>query len=102
MTPDFAEWLLQTPEAEGIGPVFRCDLLDLRTNQPLSSHWVGQIVGKIGRKAGVVVNKADRRFAGAHDLRRSFGSRWCKQVMAAVLQRLMRHANIQTTMKFYV
>ncbi|MFL5242374.1 MAG: tyrosine-type recombinase/integrase [Gemmataceae bacterium] len=38
---------------------------------------------------------------GLHDLRRSFASRYASQVPAPVLQRLMRHANITTTMKFY-
>ena len=50
----------------------------------------------------MVVNKADEKFASAHDLRRSFGTRWAKKVMPAVLQCLMRHANIATTMKYYV
>ena len=43
-----------------------------------------------------------KKFATAHDLRRSFGTRWAKRVMPAVLQRLMRHAEIATTMKYYV
>ncbi len=29
-------------------------------------------------------------------------AKWAKKVMPAVLQRLMRHANIATTMKYYV
>jgi len=60
------------------------------------------IISAIGRNAGVVVNKADGKFASAHDLRRSFATRWSKRVMPAVLQRLMRHAEIATTMKYYV
>ena len=35
-------------------------------------------------------------------LRRSFGTRWAKRVMPAVLKRLMRHADISTTMGYYV
>jgi hypothetical protein len=30
------------------------------------------------------------------------GDRWAKRVTSAVLQHLMRHASIQTTMKYYV
>jgi len=63
---------------------------------------VGEIVVKIGKKAGVVVNKADGKFASAHDLRRAFGTRWAKRVMPAVLRRLMRHSSIATTMGYYV
>ena len=68
----------------------------------LEPHRVGEIIVKIGKKAGVVVNKADRKFASAHDLRRAFGTRWAKRVMPAVLKRLIRRASIQTTMGFYV
>jgi integrase len=34
-------------------------------------------------------------------LRRGFGCRYAGKVPAQVLQRLMRHANITTTMQFY-
>jgi len=100
MTPDFAEWLLQTPEAGRVGSVFR--LNGLRTGQPVAPTWVGRIVSRIGRKAGVVVNRADGKFASAHDLRRAFGTRWAPRVKPATLQLLMRHADISTTLKYYV
>jgi integrase len=100
MTPDFAQFLAETPEADRTGPVFR--LIDQRFSRQLEPHRVGEIVGKIGKKAGVVVNKAEGKFASAHDLRRSFGTRWAKRVMPAVLRRLMRHSSIQTTMAYYV
>jgi integrase len=100
MTPDFAHLLTATPEAERVGPVF--NLMDQRHGRRLEPHRVGEIVVKIGKKAGVVVNKAEAKFASAHDLRRSFGSRWAKRVMPAVLKRLMRHSAIQTTMGYYV
>jgi len=59
-------------------------------------------VSRMGERAGVVVNKAAGKFASAHDLRRAFGTRWAQRVRPAVLQRLMRHASIQTTMDYYV
>ena len=40
-------------------------------------------------------------FCTLHDLRRSYGSRWTLKVPAQVLQKMMRHANIATTMDFY-
>jgi integrase len=42
------------------------------------------------------------KYASAHDLRRSFGSRWAPRVMPIVLQQLMRHESIETTQKHYV
>jgi len=114
MTPDFVEFLLQTPEAQRRGRVFR--LNQDGGTVPLDTHHVGQVVTKIGRKSGVVVATVEKRkqvdgklvaatvkkCASIHDLRRTFGSRWARKVMPAVLQRLMRHANVQTTMQYYV
>ena len=114
MTEDFYRLLMETPEAERVGKVFK--LTGLKTRTPITPKRVCRIVAKIGKTAGVVVATKERRkrvdgklvattvkkFATAHDLRRSFGTRWAKRVMPAVLQRLMRHAEIATTMKYYV
>jgi integrase len=93
MTPDFTEWLLQTPEDARSGPVF-----PIRVGRDAA----GRIVSRIGKRARVVVDKAAGKFATAHDLRRSFGTRWSQHVMPATLQKMMRHASIKTTMAFYV
>ena len=50
----------------------------------------------------MVVNKAEGKFASAHDLRRSFGTRWSSRVKPVTLQLLMRHKSIETTLKYYV
>ncbi|MCC6124719.1 MAG: site-specific integrase [Pirellulales bacterium] len=94
LTPEFAEWLQATfPEAEWEGKVFGINLTMER---------VSEAICKIGKLAGAVTNKAEGKFASAHDFRRAFGTRWAKRITTPVLQRLMRHANIQTTMSFYV
>ncbi len=101
MTPDFAQWLLDaTPEAERAGRVFK--LTNRATAKPFTITEVCRIVSAIGEKARVVVDKASGKYASAHDLRRSFGTRWAKKEMPAVLRRLMRHADIATTMGYYV
>jgi integrase len=100
MTPDFAEFILRTPEEDRRGPVFRPIARD--KSEPMNAGNVGAVVAAIGRAAKVVTNKAEGRYATAHDLRRSFGTRWAKRVMPAVLRRLMRHSAIQTTMAYYV
>jgi integrase len=100
MAPEFAEFLVATPEADRHGRVFR--LSNLIDGSRMTHERVGLIVGRFGEKAGVVVNKDEGRTATAHDLRRSFGTRWAKVVMPASLQRLMRHQSISTTMRHYV
>jgi len=42
------------------------------------------------------------KYASAHDLRRFFGFRWSRRILPAELRELMRHADIQTTMRYYV
>ena len=100
LTPDFAEFLLQTPEAERVGLVFRLNVAG--TSIPLTAHSVGKLVSEIGEKAGAIVNAVDRKTGSAHDLRRAFATRWARKVAPAILQKLMRHASIQTTMGYYV
>jgi integrase len=100
MTPDFAEWLLHTPEAERVGRVFKVN--GLQTRAPISPKRVGRLVSKISQRAGVVVNKGDGKYASAHDLRRAFGTRWASKVKPATLQLLMRHTSIETTLRCYV
>jgi integrase len=99
MTPDFAEFLLKTSEHERCGLVFP---LVARKAEQMSVKRVSRNVSDIGRRAKVVVSKRDNKFATAHDLRRSFGTRWSTRVKPAVLQLLMRHDSIETTLKYYV
>jgi integrase len=100
MTPDFAQFLLRTPTAERTGRVFR--LVGLNTGKPITPKRVSRIVSAIGKEAGVVVNETEEKYGSAHDLRRSFGTRWASRVKPATLQLLMRHKSIETTLKYYV
>ncbi len=68
-------------------------------HRPTANH-VGRIISDIGKTAGVKVN--DKKYASAHDFRRSFGVRWCKIVFPKVLMEMMRHESMETTMTFYV
>ncbi|MCO6044702.1 tyrosine-type recombinase/integrase [Aeoliella sp. ICT_H6.2] len=93
MVPEFARLLGTAAPEDRSGPVFAVGT---------SRHIVGKVVSAIGQAAGVVVDSKSGKFASAHDLRRSFGSRWSRKVMPAVLKELMRHANVATTLDFYV
>lgn len=106
MTPDFVEFLQETPPSERRGPVFK--LPGMRRGTPeIESAWAGKIISKIGKQARVIVAGDPRdpksvKYASAHDLRRAFGVRWAALVEVHVLQELMRHESIETTMRFYV
>jgi len=100
IAPEFGEFLVSTPSKERRGFVFDPRPLKKPFEVRPSAEWVGKIITRIGKKAGVKVT--DKKFASAHDLRRAFGTRWSLVVMPAVLQALMRHKSIQTTMQFYV
>ena len=105
IAPEFEEFLLATPEADRHGKVFPLVPLKLGVTELLTNQ-VGRVVSSIGKEAGVKVANSDQgdkvKYASAHDLRRSFGTRWARRVKAVVLQKLMRHSSINTTMKYYV
>ena len=98
MTPDFAAFLLATPESERHGLVFKLD--GQWTGTPMTPRRVGRVISEIGKKADVIVNKGVHKYASAHDFRRAFGTRWAKVVMPSVLQKLMRHDSIETTLRY--
>jgi integrase len=128
IAPEFANFLQETPTAERHGRVFK--LVGKRWAEGrMQADWVSRVCCRIGRAARVVVDQRERRlavdarahhakskpkstmsdndgikrkYASAHDLRRAFGLRWSARVMPAVLQQLMRHESIETTMRFYV
>lgn len=111
IVPEFAALLETIPEEERTGPVFNPIPRIKRTERMLPST-ISKQIADIGEKANIVVSekgnidkqtgKRKPRYASAHDLRRSFGERWSLKVMPDVLMLLMRHANIDTTMKYYV
>ncbi len=100
MVPEFAEFLAETPKEDRQGFVF--PLASGEDGRQIDRKAAGRAVARMGEKAGIVVDAETGTTASAHDLRRSFGSRWAKKVMPAVLQRLMRHRQISTTMVHYV
>ena len=93
ITPQFAAWLRRTPPGERVGLVAAVP--------QRSVPRVSEAIQRIGAAAGVVVNDQDKA-ASAHDLRRSFATRWAQKVMPSVLKVLMRHGDISTTLRYYV
>ncbi len=93
IAPEFAELLEEVPTRRRRGHVFRlpCD----RRVDGVSKRLV-----EFGRASGVRVGP--QKFVSAHDLRRSFGTRWSEVLLPQDLQVLMRHESIETTLRFYV
>jgi len=106
LAPEFAEMLLQTPEAKRKGRVFNpLPITNHHQKDGICSKRISDIISKIGAAAGVKVSTSQAgrvKFASAHDLRRSFGERWAARIMPKDLMVLMRHESIDTTMRFYV
>lgn len=71
--------------------VFR--ILSKATGEPLTPSGVSLLITELAREAGVKLTMKS--------LRRGFGCRYAGKVSAQVLQKLMRHANIKTTLDYY-
>ena len=113
LLPGFEALLMETPEADRTGWIFEPASLqpklgrEPRHDRP-AADWVGKIVARIGKAAGVIVepgNSATGKaptFASAHDLRRSCAQRFLDAgVPAPVVQMVLRHVSFTTTQKYY-
>ena len=111
--PWFEAVLLETPEGQRTGWVFNPASLQLKLgrgeNHPRpDAEWVGKVIGRIGKEAGIEVEPSDEhtgrptKYATAHDLRRSCGERLREAgVPPLVICRVMRHSSWETTRKHY-
>lgn len=100
ITPDFGRFLLRTPKSDRKGLVF--SVVGAYGQEIESQNRIGAIISKIGKAAKIIVDHRRDKTASAHDLRRTFGTRWARKVMPITLKDLMRHAAIETTMHYYV
>ena len=84
----------------------KASILTPKTYPATLDYWSGNTNNKWQKttisKAGIVTDALKGSHATAHDLRRSFGNRWAKIVDKYELKELMRHANIETTLKYCV
>lgn len=102
MAPEFADFLEETPAKDRRGLVFKLPKRKKRGGIEFTPLAVGRIISSIGKTAGIVVDLKSKKTVSAHDLRRTFGSYWATRVMPQVLMELMRHADISTTLKYYI
>ncbi len=105
MAPEFAIMLQEVPAERRKGFVFRLNGRGHGGGR-LKSNAVSKTVSDIGKAAGVKVYTHPRtgkvKCASAHDLRRTFGERYSRRLTTVELMELMRHENIETTLRYYV
>ncbi|QDT70346.1 Phage integrase family protein [Planctomycetes bacterium MalM25] len=113
LLPWFETLLLKTPVADRHGWIFNPASLQNRMGRRSardrpSTAWVGKVISRIGKQAGVVVEEADSttgrptKYASAHDLRRSCGERLREAgVPPLIICRVMRHSSWETTQRHY-
>jgi integrase len=99
VTPEFWEVCCETPERCRRGlvfPILRSD------GRQLSAKRICKIIGKFGRKAGVITNTETGKTATSHDTRRGFACQMDgRGLTLSELQRWMDHADIRTTLTYY-
>jgi integrase len=113
LLPWFEAVLKETPTDQRKGWVFNPSSLQLKMGRKVrhqrpDAEWVGKVIARIGKEAGIEVEPADDRtgrptkYATAHDLRRSCGERLRDAgVPPLVICRVMRHSSWETTRKHY-
>jgi integrase len=89
LDPQLREALLALPRHGK--KVFR--FISQRTKRPVRPDSMSDRVVRLAKKAGVRLTM--------HTLRKGFGCRYAGKVPAQVLQKLMRHRSIKTTMDYY-
>ena len=94
MAPDFAQMLGHVPAVDRKGPVFPVSA---------SAEYIQKRIKGLCKKVGLVVTRHPKiKYCGAHDLRRSFGTRWAMKVSAPVLKEMMRHTSLAVTEQYYL
>jgi integrase len=105
MDYEFAELLAEVPVEKRVGRVFHLPGIQGDTSR-VTPEWAGRIVSRIGERAGVIVattKGGKKKYASAHDLRRSFGHRLVAMgTPVDELKELMRHESLDTTFRYYV
>lgn len=95
VTPDFYAFLMERREPRG--RVFQ----PMTRKGPASREVAGRTLSEIGTLSGIITDVETGRTASAHDLRRTFGTRWATRLKPQELQTLMRHSSLATTLRYY-
>lgn len=111
LLPGFEALLLETPKAQRFGWVFNPISLQTKLGRGVKqqrpeAEWVGKVITRIGKAAGVIVRpatgKTKAKYASAHDLRRSCAERLTSAgIPEREVSRVLRHASVETTRRHY-
>lgn len=111
LMPGFEALLLETPAMMRTGWVFKPASLQGKCNRKRSSErptpkWVGKVIGRIGKQAGIIVQPAKgqkpAKFASMHDLRRTCANQLRKAgVRLDDVAIVIRHSSVETTKRYY-
>jgi integrase len=111
LLPGFERLLLSTPEPERFGWIVNPMSLQTKLgrsvrHQRADAEWIGKVLTRIGKAAGVAVLPAvgddEPKWASAHDLRRSCAERLVAAgIPEREVARVLRHASVETTRKHY-
>ena len=96
LLPELHDWLASL--GRNSGPV----VSPLVNGKPVTLDTTKRQISAIGAASGIVTGGDGGKHVTAHDLRRSFGTRWALRVHPLVLKKLMRHETLDTTLRFYV
>jgi integrase len=96
LLPELYDWLASLGRTSG--PV----VSPLVNGKPVTLDTTKRQISSIGAASGLVTGSETGKHVTAHDLRRSFGTRWALKVHPLVLKKLMRHETLDTTLRFYV
>lgn len=114
LCPWLERLLEETPRENRHGWIFNPMTLQYRVGRPprserLQADRVGKIITKIGKRAGIIVDEGNPRtgagpkYASCHDLRRTFATKlYESDLPPELIRKLMRHADIRTTERFYL
>lgn len=98
IAPDFKAWLLKTPPSKRHGLVAPV-LNDEGELMPIDK--ASDRVSQICAMAGVTVSEKGKS-GSSQNFRQAYGTRWAAIIRPFTLRQMMRHADIRTTLNFYV
>ena len=103
VSPQAEAVFLATPQDQRQGFVFDLSAEVTPEGKNRDDKNTSRKISAMGEAAGIVVCEKKGKFASCHDIRDTFGT-WMasKGISPYELQRMMRHADLKTTMEFYV